>query len=139
MELTASALQTIVPGSNVIYTDIVVPGCSSIVHRPGSSLVTLRGLTCQSRARFKVHFGANIGLPTGGTIGPISLALAINGEPLVSTTMISTPAAVEEYNNVSREIYVDVLAGCCTQISVKNLTEESINVQNANLIIERVA
>jgi hypothetical protein len=53
--------------------------------------------------------------------------------------MISTPAAVEEFNNVSAGIYLDVPSGCCYTISVKNLTEGDIEVQNANLIIERVA
>jgi hypothetical protein len=53
--------------------------------------------------------------------------------------MISTPAAVEEFNNISRTIFLNVPAGCCTQISVKNTTATDIEVQNANLIVERVA
>lgn len=139
MELTANALQTITAGSNVVFTNTAVPGCVSIIHRPGSGLITLRGITNQCRARFKVAFGANIGIPTGGTVEPISLAIAINGEPVATTTMISTPAAIEEYNNVSRTFYVDVPASCCSQISVRNIGEEEIEVQNANLIVERVA
>lgn len=139
MELTANALQTVAAGSNVVFTNTAVPGCVSIIHRPGSGLITLRGITNQCRARFKVAFGANIGLPTGGTVGPISLAVAINGEPVSTTTMISTPAAVEEFNNISRTFYVDVPASCCSQISVRNTSEDEIDVQNANLIVERVA
>ena len=139
MELTANALQTVTADSNVVFTNTTVLGCQSILHREDSGLVTLRGITCQNRARFKVYFGANVALPTGGTVGPISLALAINGEPIAATTMIVTPAAVEEFNNVSRATFVDIPSGCCAQISVRNLTEEDIEVQNANLIIERVA
>ena len=139
MELTANAIQTIEPGSNVIFTDTVVPGNCAIMHRDGSGLVTLRGLTNQCRARFRVSFGGNIAIPTGGTVGPITLAIAINGEPVATTTMISTPAAVEEYNNVFSAIFLDVPKGCCSQISVRNISDQAIEVQNANLIIERVA
>ena len=139
MELTANAIQTVPANGNVIFTDTVVCGNCSIMHREGSGLVTLRGLTNQCRARFRVSFGGNIALPTGGTVGPISLAIAINGEPVATTTMISTPAAVEEFNNVFSAIYIDVPKGCCSQISVKNTSNQPVNVQNANLIIERVA
>ena len=78
-------------------------------------------------------------MPTGETVGPISLAISINGEPVLTSQMISTPAAVEEYNNVSSSLYVDVPIGCCNQISVENTSTIPVNVQNANLIIERVA
>lgn len=139
MELTANAIQTVAAGANVLFTDTVVPGNCSILHRDGSGLVTLRGLTNQCRARFRVSFGANIALPTGGTVGPISLAIAINGEPVVTTTMISTPAAVEEFNNVFSAIFLDVPKGCCSQISVRNISDQPVDVQNANLIVERVA
>ena len=123
MELTANAIQTVPVNDNVIFTDTVVCGNCSIMHREGSGLVTLRGLTNQCRARFRVSFGGNIALPTGGTVGPISLAIAINGEPVATTTMISTPAAVEEFNNVFSAIFLDVPKGCCSQISVKNTSD----------------
>ena len=139
MELTANAIQTITANTNVLFTDTVVPGNCSITHRDGSGLVTLRGLTNQCRARFRVSFGGNIAIPTGGTVGPISLALAVDGEPVATTTMISTPTAVEEYNNVFSAIFLDIPKGCCSQISVKNISDEDIEIQNANLIIERVA
>lgn len=139
MELTANAIQTVAANANVYFTDTVVNGNCSIGHRDGSGLVTLRGLTDQCRARFRVSFGGNIAVPTGGTVGPISLAIAINGEPVVTTTMISTPAAVEEYNNVFSAIFLDVPRGCCSQVSVQNTSDDDIEIQNANLIIERVA
>jgi hypothetical protein len=139
MELTANAIQTVAANANVFFTDTVIGGNCSILHRDGSGLVTLRGLTDQCRARFRVSFGGNIAVPTGGTVGPISLAIAINGEPVATTTMISTPAAVEEYNNVFSAIFIDVPKGCCSQISVKNIGDDDVEVQNANLIIERVA
>lgn len=139
MELTANAIQTVAANANVLFTDTVIGGNCSILHRDGSGLVTLRGLTDQCRARFRVSFGGNIAVPTGGTVGPISLAIAINGEPVATTTMISTPAAVEEYNNVFSAIFIDVPKGCCSQISVRNISDDDVEVQNANLIVERVA
>ena len=139
MEITANAIQTVASNANVLFTDTVVCGNCAITHREGSGLVTLRGLTNQCRARFRVSFGGNIAIPTGGTVGPISLAIAIDGEAVATTTMISTPAAVEEYQNVFSAIFLDIPRGCCSQISVKNISDEDIEIQNANLIIERVA
>ena len=126
--------------NNVIFTDTAVQGNSSMVHREGSGLVKLRGLTtCQQRARFKIFFSANIALPTGGTAGPISLAISVDGEPVATTTMTVTPAAVEEYFNVASSVYLNVPAGCCSTIGVRNISGVAIDVQNANLIAERVA
>ena len=140
MEITANAIQTVATNQAVIFTETAVAGNYSLVHREGSGLVGLRGLpNGQLRARFLVNFGANIAVPTGETVGPISLAISINGEPVLTSNMISTPAAVEEYNNVSAGIYIDVPIGCCSQISVENTSSIPINVQNANLIVERVA
>lgn len=139
MEITANALQTVLANQNVIFTDTVVCGSPSIMHRDDSGLITLRGLTNQCRARFRVTFGANIAIPTGGTVGSISLALSLDGESVGPTTMTVTPAAVENYFNVSSNIFIDVPKGCCLTVGVKNINTQSILVQNANLIIERVA
>ncbi len=140
MEITANALQSVATGSNVVFTNTAVAGNCSIMYREGSGLVTLRGLTNgQRRARFRISFGANIGLPTTGTAGAISLAISINGEPVTTSTMISTPTATGQFNSVSRALFLDVLGGCCTQISIENTSSQAIDVENASLIIERVA
>ena len=140
MEITANAVQEVAAANNVIFTDTAVQGNSSMVHREGSGLVKLRGLTtCQQRARFKIFFSANIALPTGGTAGPISLVISVDGEPVATTTMTVTPAAVEEYFNVASSVYLNVPAGCCSTIGVRNISGVAIDVQNANLIAERVA
>ena len=139
MEIVANALQTVEANQNVIFTDTAVCGNSSIIHREGSGLVSLRGLTNQCRARFKVFFSGNIAIPTGGTVGAISVAISVNGEPVGSTTMIQTPAAVEQFTNVASAVYLDIPAGCCSQVSVRNTSTQAIEVQNANLIVERVA
>lgn len=139
MELIANALQTIEANQNVLFTDEVVGGSCSILHRSGSGLVTLRGITQQCRARFKVFFSGNIAIPADGTVEAISLAISINGEPVASTTMIQTPAAVEEFTNVASAVYIDVPVSCCVSVGVRNISTQAIDVQNANLIIERVA
>ena len=139
MEIIANALQLVPANQNVYFTDTVTCGSMSISHRDDSGLVTLRGTTNQCRARFRVSFGANIAVPTGETVGPISLAIAIEGEPVRATTMIVTPAAVEEFFNVFSSVFIDVPRGCCMTVSVRNISDIGINVQNANLIVERVA
>ena len=139
MEITANSVQTVATGRNILYTDTVVAGNQCILHREGSGIVKLRGLTNQCRARFKITFNGNIAIPTSGTVGAISAAIAISGEPVAATNMIVTPAAGENYFNIASVTFVDVPSGCCTDISVKNTSTQNILVQNANLIIERVA
>ena len=139
MEITANALQTVAANQNVIFTETAVCGSNSIMHREGSGLVTLKGVTNQCRARFRVFFSGNIAIPTGGTVEPISLAIALDGEAVGPTTMIITPAAVEQFGNVASAVYLNIPCGCCSQISVRNISTQPIEVQNANLIVERVA
>lgn len=139
MEIIANALQTVQANQNVYFTDTVICGNTSMTHRDDSGLVTLRGVTNQYRARFKVSFGGNIAIPTGGTVEAISMAIAIDGEAVPATTMIVTPAAVEQFFNVGASIFVDVPRGCCVTVSVKNISTQAIDVQNANLIITREA
>lgn len=138
-EFTSVAVQTVAANQNVIFTETPICGSNCIQHREESGLVTLRGATNQCRARYKVIFGGNIAVPTGGTAGAISIATALNGESVLATEAIVTPAAVEEYFNVASVIYIEVPKGCCYQLSVKNTSTQSINVQNANIIVERVA
>lgn len=139
MEITANALQTVAANQNVLFTDEVIGGSCSILHRDGSGLVTLKGVTNQCRARFKVTFGGNIAIPTGGTVEPIQLAISLEGEPVATTTMIATPAAVESFWNVFSAIFIEIPRGCCSSIGVRNISTQAIEVQNANLIVERVA
>ena len=138
-EYIATDVQTVETNQNRLFTDTLICGSNSIFHRQGSGLFTLRGITNQCRARFKVTFGANIAIPEGGTVNPISVAIAINGEPILSTTMIATPAAASQFFNVGRTTYIDIPTGCCSQISIKNTSTQSISIEDANLIIDRVA
>lgn len=139
MEIIANALQTVQANQNVYFTDTIVGGGSTFSHRDNSGLVTMRGNTCQCRARYRVTFGGNIALPEGGTAGPISLAIAIDGEAVPSSTMTVTPTIVESFFNVFASVFIDVPKGCCMTVSVQNISTVPVDVMNANLIAERVA
>ena len=139
MEITANALQTVNENQNVLFTDTVICGSCSIGHRAGSGLINVKGVTDQCRARFKITFGGNVAIPTTGTVGEISLGISLDGEAIGTTTMIVTPAAVEQFWNVFSAIFIEVPRGCCATIGVRNLSDQPIDVQNANLIVERVA
>jgi hypothetical protein len=82
-------------------------------------------------------FGANIAIPTGGTPGEISVAITVDGATIPASTMIATPAAVEEFSNVSRRIPVPIFKGCCQSVAVRNTSDQPILVQNASLVINR--
>lgn len=138
-EYTYTGQQTVAQNGNVLFNETAVCGSNCIKHREGSGIITLRGLTNQCRARFFVDFFANIAIPTDGTVEAISLAVAISGEPVLSSQMISTPAAVEQFNNVSAGIYIDVPAGCCVNIAVENTSGQAVDVSNANIIVTRQA
>lgn len=139
MEIIANAVQTVNANQNVYFTDTVICGNDCITHRDDSGLVNLRGITNQCRARYRVNFGGNIAVPTGQTAGPITLAIAIDGEAVPSTAMTVTPGAVEAYFNVSSDIFVEVPRGCCVTVSIQNISTIPVNVQNANLIAVRTA
>ena len=142
-EFTSNAIQEVAVGQNILFTETAVP-CNRgyVLHREGSGIVTLRGIVnnpCGCFARYKIFFGGNIAVPEGGTAGPISVALTIDGEPIPTSSAIVTPAAVDEYWNIAEALYVTVPKGCCYTIAVENTSDQPINVQNANLIVERTA
>lgn len=147
-EFSANAVQTVLAGQPIIFTETPV-GCNRglIFHRDESGIFRVAstadygfgwGCGCCNKmpeTMYLVGFHANIAVPTGGTVEPISLAVAIDGEIDPSGTMIFTPAAVEEYGNVGTEIIVAVPAICrCASVSIRNTSTQAISVQNANII-----
>nr|DAH19589.1 MAG TPA: hypothetical protein [Caudoviricetes sp.] len=138
-EFTASSTQTVAAGQNVPLTETAVAGKGCIVHREGAGIVTLRGITNQCKARYKVSFGANIAIPTGGTVEAITAALAINGEPLTSATATITPAAVENFFNIFVAAFIEVPRGCCVTVAAENTSTQAILFDNSNFIAERVS
>ena len=139
MEITNVELQTVALGGNVIFDETPICPTRCITHREGSGIVRLNGAYGNGKARFLVAFSGNIQIPTGGTVEEISLAIAVDGEPLLATQMIVTPAAVQNFFNVSAQTYIDVPCNCCVTVAVENTSTQAIEVQNANLIVVRTA
>lgn len=138
-EFSNVELQLVAIGGNVIFDETPVCPTRCITHREGSGIVRLNGAGNGQRARYLVAFSGNIQVPTGGTVGEISLAIAVDGEPLLATQMIVTPTVVDALFNVSAQTFVDVPCNCCVTVSVENTSIQAIEVQNANLIVARVA
>ena len=130
--------QTVAPGQNVLLIDSISCSRRRVLHRNGSGILTLRGVTdcpCAAFARYKVEFNGNIAVPAGETPGEISLALAISGEPLQTSKARVTPTVTEAYFNVTSVAHVTVPVGCCTSIAVENTSLINTLVANANLVI----
>lgn len=153
-EFTKNEVQTVLANQPVTLNTAI--GCNKgyVYHRPGSGIVTLRGCTNNCFARYQVTFNGNIAVPSTGTVGPISVAIAIDGEPVLTSRAIVTPAAVatdpptqENFFNVTSTAIIDVPKGCCFNVSVENTSEgatpadpaPAILVQNANLTVTRIA
>ena len=142
-EYRYNQVQTIPAGSTVIFSNDFFP-CNKglIVHQNDSGLFQVRGIVnnpCAEYGKLKINFGANVAIPTGGTVEAITLAITVNGVTEPATTMISTPAAVEEYNSISREVEIPIPRGCCQNVAVTNTSTQAIEVQNAIIDLDRIA
>ena len=151
-EYSNNAVQTVAANGRVIFTEAPVPCNRGIVfHRDESGIFRLASPSsmngnacyccCRSmpEADYFVAFQANIQIPTGGTVEQISLALAIDGEVDPSSQMIITPAAVQEFGNVSTNVIVSVPWVCrCSSVSIRNTSDQPIEVQNANIVFDFV-
>lgn len=147
-EYSANALQTVNPGETIVFTESPDPCRRGLVrHRDGTGNFLLSGwvpnIGCGCRCRrqrsaeYLIDFGANIAIPTGETVGPISVVLTIDGATIPASQMIVTPAAVEEFFNVSRAINAQIWNGCCESVAIRNTSDIPILVQNANVIFSR--
>lgn len=139
MELITTQTQTVASGASVMFNAATSSANQSILWRIGSGIITLRGIGVQSRAKFRISAHLNVALSVDATVAPIEMAFAINGEGVQSTRMVSTPAAVSEFNNIGTSSFIDVPTGCCTEISLKNIGEPSVDVENVTVTVERVA
>ena len=132
-------VQTVAEDENILFTD-GERACRKgfITHRSGSGVFRLKGTGC--RAIYKVEFNANIAVATGGTVGPISVALQEDGETIGNAVAIVTPAAIGDFFNVSLSTFIYIPCNCCVTVSVENISDgTAIDVTNANIVFERVA
>lgn len=138
-EFTYNPIQEVQTNQPVILNTSI--GCPKgyVFHRNESGIVTLRGITNNCFARYQVTFNGNVAVPEGETVGPISIAIAISGEPVLTSNAIVTPTVVDSYFNVTSTAIITVPKGCCFNVSVENTSESAINVQNANFVVSRIA
>ena len=132
----------------VVFTNSIPCTKGYIFHEDGTGVFTFRGITNNCFARYQVTFNGNIAVPTGGTAGPIAVAITVDGEQRPSSRAIVTPAAVEEYNNVTSTAIITVPRGCCKSVAVRAVAgttdptdtpAPTINVINANMTVSRIA
>lgn len=148
-EYLANAIQEVALNSPILFDASLPCQKGYIFHEDETGVFTLRGITSNCFARYQVTFNGNIAIPEGGAVGPIAVAITVNGEPRLTSRAIFVPAAVDEYGNVTSTAIVVVPKGCCFNMSVRyisGLTDDPagvpapvISVQNANLVINRVA
>lgn len=142
---TANNVQTVAQNGAVVFdTTVIRDNTGNIKHADGSSNFALSGGAnkrnvcpcCDAPCKqYPINFGANIAIPTGGTVGEISIAFAVNGSAVPVSTMIANPTAVEEFANVSCEIPVPIWCGCCQYVTITNLSDQPILMKNAHIEI----
>lgn len=148
-EYLANAIQDVSLNAPVNFTASIPCTKGYVYHEDETGIFILRGITCgQCFATYQVTFNGNIAIPEGGTVTPIAIAITVNGEPRLTSRAIFTPAAVEDFGNVTSTAIIKVPKGCCFSISVEAVPATTdptvtpapvIEVQNANLVINRIA
>jgi hypothetical protein len=147
-EYLANAVQIVELNQPVIFTASIPCNKGYIYHEDETGIFILKGVTNNCFARYQITFNGNIAIPEGGTVAPIAVAITVNGESRPTSRAIITPAAVDEYGNVTSTALVTVPKGCCFSMSVRAVSgvtdatdtpAPAINVINANLVINRVA
>lgn len=139
-KFTYTALQTIPGGGNALLTDTDrrCGKCRS-AGLTDTGVIRLLGAASQPCARYGVRFGANVAIPAGGTAGPITIALVVDGVVLPSSIAIVTPAAAGDFWHIAIDDTVDVPYHSSSQIAVRNNGTDDIEMQNAILIVNREA
>ncbi|MBE6993581.1 MAG: hypothetical protein E7423_02920 [Ruminococcaceae bacterium] len=149
-EYLANAVQTVTVGDPILFEASIPCNRGYVYHEDQTGIFILRGAVNNPSccfARYQVTYNGNIAVPgtPAGVVGPIAVAVTVNGEPRLTSRAIVTPAAVDEYNNVTSTAIITVPKGCCFSVSVRAVaatptaTTTSIDVQNSNLVINRIA
>ena len=147
-EYLANEVQSVALNQPAIFEASIPCTKGYVYHEDETGIFILRGVTTGCFARYQVTCNGNIAVPAGGTVGPIAVALTVNGEPRVTSRAIYTPAAVDEYGNVTSTAIITVPKGCCFTLSIRYVSADEdpattptpvIELQNANLVINRIA
>jgi hypothetical protein len=135
IEIIGVSAQTIIANGAALFpTTALKSGCGAERHRDGSSQITLA-----KPGIYEISFSGDIAVPSTGTAGAISMALAVDGEPIPGTKMTSTPGTLSSFNSISTDCLVRVCAPCCAVITAMNTSAQAITLQNANLVVTRVS
>jgi len=146
--------QTVALNNPILFNDSITCNSDRVYHDDGNGTFQLRGINrncccrCQKLTEYSVDFTGNIAIPEGGTVGPIAVALIIGGEPIRSSRAIVTPAAVDQYGNVTANKIIKIPWNCCPTVSVEYVNGSVndpafvptpvINVVDGNLRIEPI-
>ena len=147
--LTRDQVENVTLNQAIPFIDSIRCNKGYVFHQNGTGIFVLRGITNNCFARYEVEFTGNIAIPEGGAVTPIATAIVVSGEQRIGSRSIFTPAAVDEYGNVTSRAVVDVPRGCCFTVSIEYVSgvvddptvtpTPSINVIDGSLSITRVA
>lgn len=147
-EYLKNEVQAVALNQAALFDSSIPCNRGNVFHEDGTGIFILKGNTNNCFARYQVVFNGNIAIPEGGTVTPIAVAIAVNGESRLTSRAIFTPAAAEDYGNVTSTAIITVPRGCCFTLSLRNVAASEdaavtpapvINIQNANLTINRTA
>jgi hypothetical protein len=150
-EYVYNELQSVALNSPLLFNDSIPCKKNYVYHENGQGIFILRGIVnCPNAcfATYRVTYNGNVAIPTGGAVTPVAVALTVNGEPRLTSRAIYTPAAVEEYGNLTSTAIIKVPRGCCFSLSVEYVPASEdptvtptpiITVQNSNLVVDRIA
>jgi hypothetical protein len=146
--LTRDQVENVALNTPIPFLDSIRCHNGCVIHSSGSGVFILRGKTNNCFARYELEFTGNISIPTGGAVTPIATAIVLSGEQQQGSRSIYTPAAVDEYGNVTSRATIDIPRGCCLNVSVEYVSgvtdgttvpTPTINVIDGSLSIERIA
>lgn len=150
--LTRDLVESVALNQAIPFIDSIRCPKGNVFHQSGTGIFVLRGIVTNPTAcfaRYEVEFTGNIAIPTGGAITPIATAIVVSGEERTGSRSIFTPAAVDEYGNVTSRAVVDVPKGCCFTVAVEYVNgtvndpattpTPLINVIDGSLSITRIA
>lgn len=150
-EYVYNDIQLVQPGASALLNDAIRCNRGYVIHRPGSGILTLRGVVnnpCNGFARYRVSYDGNIAIPEGGTAAEIQLAIAIGGEVVPTSIAAATPTVANAYWNVSGFAIIDVPSCCCYTVAVENASVSvtpattpapALNLRNLNVEVTRLA
>lgn len=148
-EYLANDLQNLALNNPILFTASIPCRKGYVYHEDGTGIFILRGITNNCFARYQVTFNGNIAIPEGGAVTPVAVAITVNGEPRLTSEAIFTPQAVDEFGNVTSTAIITIPKGCCFSVSVRYVDATvndaavtptpTIEVQNSNLVIDRIA